>query len=249
MGSMLETINEWSYNLGQMLEANLESGSGMAILVVFAAGVLTSLTPCVYPVIPVTVTYIGGAAAGNRRRAVTMSLVYVGGLTVVYTSLGVAAALLGKTFGVFTRSPWIFGGVGIVIIAFGLGMMDLYAIRVPSFLSGVQAQGVRRGGYFGAALMGAAAAFVTAPCSAPVLGVLLLSVAKSQNVVWGSTLLFIFALGLSLLLLILGIFSGLLSSLPRPGKWMDWIKKGFGIFMILIGCYFLYEAGKMVFGG
>jgi len=249
MGSLLEAINEWSYNLGQMLEANLESGSGMAILVVFAAGVLTSLTPCVYPVIPVTVTYIGGAAAGNRRRAVTMSLVYVGGLTVVYTSLGIVAALFGMTFGVFTRSPWIFGGVGILIVAFGLGMMDVYSIRVPSFLSGVQAKGVRRGGYGGALLMGAAAAFVTAPCSAPVLGVLLLSVAKSQNVLWGSALLFIFAMGLSLLLLILGIFSGMLSSLPKPGKWMDWIKKGFGILMILIGLFFLFKAGRMFFGG
>jgi len=246
MDRLLEVINEWNFALGQSLEGYLASGSILAIVVVFAAGVLTSLTPCVYPVIPVTVTYIGGAASGNRRRAVTLSLTYVLGLAVVYTSLGVVAALLGKTFGDFTRSPWIFGSVGLIIILFGLAMLDLFTIRAPAFMSGIQTKGVQRGGYLGALLMGAAAAFVTAPCSAPVLGALLVTVARSQRVVWGSFLLFVFAIGLSLLLLVLGIFSGLLSSLPRPGTWMDWIKKGFGILMILVGAYFLFQAVRMV---
>jgi thiol:disulfide interchange protein DsbD len=111
----------------------------------------------------------------------------------------------------------------------------------------MQSKGVQRGGHLGALLMGAAAAFVTAPCSAPVLGVLLLTVAHTQKVVWGSFLLFIFALGLSLLLLVLGIFSGLLSNLPRPGTWMDWVKKGFGVLMILAGGYFVYKAFEMWF--
>ena len=92
--------------------------------------------------------------------------------------------------------------------------------------------------------MGVAAAFVTAPCSAPVLGVLLLAVGRSQNVVWGSGLLLVFALGLSLLLLVLGIFSGLLTSLPRPGPWMVWVKKGFGVLMLLLGAFYLWKAGQ-----
>lgn len=249
MEALLETINEWNYHLGQALEGYLASGSGLAILVVFAAGVLTSLTPCVYPVIPVTVSYIGGAAGGNRRRAVTMSLTYVLGLAVVYTSLGVVASLLGKTFGYFTRSPWVYGSVGLLIVLFGLSMLDVFTIQMPSFLTGVQTKGAQRGGYLGALLMGAAAAFVTAPCSAPVLGALLITVAKTGNPAWGSFLLFVFALGLSLLLLILGIFSGMLSSLPKPGSWMDWIKKGFGILMLVVGAWFLVLALRMVFGG
>jgi len=240
--ALLEQINEWNYALGQALGDHMATGSLMAILVVFGAGVLTSLTPCVYPVIPVTVTYLGGAAAGNRRRAVTLSLTYVGGLSLVYASLGVLAAALGKTFGVYTQSPWVYGLVGAVIILFGLGMLDLYTIQAPAWMGGVQAKGAVRGGYIGALLMGAAAAFVTAPCSAPVLGALLITVAKSQNPVWGSFLLLVFALGLSLLLLILGVFSGTLASLPKPGSWMNWVKKGFGVVMILIGGWFLLKA-------
>jgi thiol:disulfide interchange protein DsbD len=239
-----DLLNQWNYQLGRLFD-ELAAGSVLAVLVVFAAGVVTSFTPCVYPVIPVTVTYLGGAAGGNKRRAVTLSLTYVAGLAVVYTSLGVTAALLGKTFGLFTRSPWIFGAVGLLIVFFGLGMLDIYAIRVPAFLSGVQAKGAQRGGYVGALLMGVAAAFVTAPCAAPVLGSLLAVVGRSQKVVWGSFLLLVFALGLSTLLLALGIFSGMVSSMPKPGRWMDWIKKGFGVAMILVGGWFVYQAVMM----
>src|SRR5512142_2830093 len=99
---------------------------------------VTSLTPCVYPVYPVTVTYIGGSAGGNRRRAVALSLVYVAGLSVVYATLGVVAALLGKTFGYFWQTAWVYAAVGILILVFGLGMFDLYTIRLPSRLVGVQ---------------------------------------------------------------------------------------------------------------
>ena len=89
---MLERLNEWAYALQQTLQGQLESGSFGALLVVFAAGVLTSFTPCVYPMIPVVVTFMGGAAGGNRRRALSLSAVYVSGLVVVYASLGVASA-------------------------------------------------------------------------------------------------------------------------------------------------------------
>ncbi len=242
MQGFLDLINEWNYALGQALENHLATGSLVAVAVVFGAGLLTSLTPCVYPVIPVTVTYIGGAAAGSRRRAVSMSLVYVAGLALVYTVLGVVAALLGKTFGLLSQNPWVMGGVGLLIVLFGLGMMNLFVIPVPSFLTGVQAEGVRKGGYLGAFLMGAAAAFVTAPCSAPVLGTLLVAVGRTGNVVWGSFLLLVFAIGLSMLLLVLGIFSGTLSSLPKPGGWMNWVKNGFGIVMIVIGAWFILKA-------
>lgn len=246
---LLDTINDWGYQLSETLQVQLAEGSPMAVLIVFAAGVLTSFTPCVYPVIPVTVTYLGGASAGSRRRAVTLSLVYVLGLSVVYASLGVMAALLGKTFGVYTQTWWVFGVVGLVLVGFGLSMFDLFTVSMPSFLTGVQAKGAQKGGYVGALLMGVAAAFVTAPCSAPVLGALLISVGQSQNPVWGSFLLFVFALGLSLLLLVLGIFSGLLTTMPKPGAWMDWVKKGFGVLLIGFGAFYLWKAIKLLLAG
>lgn len=239
---MLDRINTWNYHLGEALQGHLQSGSLVAVGVVFLAGVLTSFTPCVYPVIPITVSYIGGASAGSKRRAFAMSSVYVAGLAVVYAALGVAAALLGRTFGVTSQSPWVQLLVGVVIVVFGLAMFDLFTIRMPSFLSGVQGEGARRGGYAGAALMGVAAAFVTAPCSAPVLGVLLVMIQQSRDVVRGSMLMLVFALGLSLLLLVLGIFSGLLANLPRPGRWMNGVKYGFGVLMLLLGAWYLFQA-------
>ena len=245
MHGFIERINEWGYALGQTLQGQLETGSVAAVFVVFAAGVLTSFTPCVYPMIPVTVTYIGGAAAGNRRRAVTLSMVYVLGMSLIYAALGVVTALLGKTFGQFTRSPWVYGAVGLLIVGFGVAMLDLFTIPVPGFAGKVQTEGTRRGGHLGALLMGLAAGFVAAPCTAPVLGLLLVYVAQSRAVVWGGTLLFVFALGLGFLLMMLGIFSGMLSSMPRAGAWMDRIKKAFGVAMLLVGGWFLWTAVQL----
>lgn len=249
MQHLLERINEWQYALGQTVQGQLEAGSLAALLVVFAAGVLTSFTPCVYPMIPVTVTYIGGAAAGNRRRAVTLSTIYVLGLALVYASLGVITALLGRTFGQFTRTWWIYGGVGSLIVLFGLAMLNVIQIPVPGFAGRVQSEGTRQGGLAGAFLMGVAAGFVAAPCTAPVLGLLLVYVAKTRDIAWGGTLLLVFALGLGLLLMLLGIFSGLLSSLPRAGPWMERIKVAFGVAMLLVGAWFLYQALMILIQG
>ena len=240
MGGLLETINGWGFALSETLKAQLQSGSIGALFVVFAAGVLTSFTPCVYPMIPVTVTYIGGAAGGNRRRAVGLSVTYVLGLALMYAALGIAVALLGKTFGEWMRTPWVFAALGLIIAGFGLGMLDVFTI--PALMTGLQGQGARRGGFAGAALMGVAAGFVAAPCTAPVLGALLVYVAQTRNVVWGGSLLFVFALGLGLLLMLLGISSGLLASLPKAGVWMVRIKKGFGVAMLVIGAGFLWKA-------
>jgi thiol:disulfide interchange protein DsbD len=254
-----QRLTEWGYALSQTLQGQLEAGSFAAVAVVFAAGVLTSFTPCVYPMIPVTVTYIGGAARGSRPRAVRLSLVYVTGLALVYSALGVATALLGQTFGQFTRNPWVYGGVGLLIVAFGLMMLDIVSIPVLGFAAGMQHEGARRGGYLGALLMGMASGFVAAPCTAPVLGVLLVFVARSGragadfgaralHAAWGGTLLLVFALGLGLLLVLLGIFSGMLSSLPRAGAWMKRIKVAFGVGMLIVGGWFGFEAIRMLAG-
>lgn len=243
---MLERINEWAYHLGQIFQGQLDSGSLGAIFIVFAAGVLTSFTPCVYPMIPVTVTYIGGAAQGNRRRAVVLSLVYAAGLSLVYATLGVLAALLGRTFGEFTRTWWIFGGVGLLFLVFGAAMIGWINIPVPGFAGKVQSEGTQRGGYFGALLIGIAAGFVAAPCTGPVLAALLVYVTRTRDVIWGGTLMLVFALGLSTLLVLLGIFSGMLSSLPRAGSWMERIKIVFGVGMMLVAAWFIYQAVDML---
>ena len=239
---MLERLNEWGFALGQLLEGQLHRGSAAAILVVFAAGLVTSLTPCVYPMYPIMVPYILGAAQGNRRRAFALSSVYVLGLAAIYTALGVAAALLGKTFGRMTDTPWVPLVFGLLIVLFGLEMLDVFTLRLPSFLAGIQSAGTLRGGYLGALLLGIAAGFVAAPCTAPVLGVLLTYVAAQHQVVWGGLLTFVFSLGMGSLLLALGASAGLLSSLPKPGRWMVTVKIVMGVLMIAIGVGFVWVA-------
>ena len=243
---MIGRLDEWGYALQRLLEPRLAAGSPTALAVAFAAGVLTSFTPCVYPMIPVTVTYIGGAAGGDRRRAAWLSLVYVSGLAIVYAALGVASALAGAQFGSFTRSFWVYGAVGLLIALFGLVMLGWIDLPVPSLFGRVQAAGARRGGFGGALLLGIAAGFVAAPCTAPVLGLLLVYVARTRDVVWGGALLLTFAIGLGLLLMLLGIFSGMLTNLPRAGAWMQRIKVGFGIGMLVVAAYFLYQAVNLL---
>lgn len=239
---MSDVLEVWGQALQQTLSAQLQSGSVGALAVVFAAGVLTSFTPCVYPMIPVTVAFIGGAAAGSRRRAVSLSTVYVAGLALVYALLGVAAAMFGKQFGSFTRTPWVYGGVAVLFVLFGLAMLDWISIPVPGFFGKVQSKGVRRGGHGGALLVGMAAGFVAAPCTAPVLGVLLIYVMDTRDVIWGGSLLLVFAIGLGLLLMLIGIFSGLLTSLPRAGRWMTVVKAIFGVGMLVVGIWFGAQA-------
>ena len=252
MHELLERINEWQYGLGQLVDAQLQAGSITAVFGVFAAGVLTSFTPCVYPMIPVTVTYIGGAAAGSRKRAVTLSLVYVMGLASVYAALGVTAALLGKTFGRLTYQWWIYGGVGLLLLVLGAAMMGWINIPVLGMASRMQAEGARRGGLLGALFVGLAAGFVAAPCTAPVLGTLLVYVAgagadgSAASVLWGGVLLLVFGLGLGMLLMVLGIFSGLLSNLPPAGRWMNVVKVVFGVLIGVVGIWFLVKAGGML---
>ena len=246
---MIERINEWGYALSQTLQGQLESGSAGAIFVVFAAGLLTSLTPCVYPMIPVTVTFIGTASSGSRRRAVTLSAVYALGLAMLYAALGVFAALVGLKFGNFTRNVWVYGGVALLLGLFAAAMLGWINIPVPGFAGKMQSSGARKGGHLGAFFIGVAAGFVAAPCTAPVLGFLLAYVAQTRDVLWGGTLLFVFALGLSFLLMLLGIFSGMLANLPKAGRWMNTIKWVFGIGMFLVAAWFLWQAVAIALAG
>lgn len=242
---MQQTLEQWGDSLRVILEAQLSRGSILAFGIVFLAGVLTSFTPCVYPMIPVTVTYIGGTSAGSRGRAFRRTLVYVLGMAVVYASLGAFAALTRRFFGGISTNPWVYFIVANVIILFGLNMLDVIPLRLPRFLTrGRAASGP---GYIGAFLMGAASGFVAAPCTAPVLGTLLLYVGSQANVAYGSALLFTFAFGLGFLLLLVGTFTGTMASLPKAGVWMVWVKKGFGFAMIAIGEYFLIRMGRFLF--
>ncbi|MFQ5962747.1 MAG: protein-disulfide reductase DsbD family protein [Candidatus Scalinduaceae bacterium] len=229
----------------QGLEGYLSASPFLAYIAVFLGGVLTSFTPCVYPMIPITIAYIGGRSGESRLKGFSLSIFYVIGMAATYSALGAFAALTGKLFGAASTNPILYLVVANIFIFLGLSMLDVFVLPIPSFLASRQ-PGKKGGEYFGAFLVGLLAGTVAAPCTAPVLGVVLTFVAAKQNVIYGMTLLFIFSIGLGTLLIIVGTFAGLMSSMPKTGKWSVAIKKFFGWVMIGTGEYFLITAGKLL---
>ncbi|HDY66268.1 MAG: sulfite exporter TauE/SafE family protein [Candidatus Scalindua sediminis] len=226
----------------QGLEGYLSASPFLAYIAVFLSGVLTSFTPCVYPMIPITIAYIGGRSGESRLKGLFLSIFYVIGMAATYSALGAFAAMTGKLFGAASTNPILYLVVANVFIFLGLSMLDVFTLPIPSFLTSRQ-PGKKSGGYFGAFLVGLLAGTVAAPCTAPVLGVVLTFVAAKQNVIYGMTLLFVFSIGLGTLLIIVGTFAGLMSSMPKTGKWSVAIKKFFGWVMIGTGEFFLIQAG------
>jgi len=229
--------------LKSLLENYLNSGNLLAYAVVFVGGILISFTPCVYPIIPITVGYIGGRAAGKKWHGFTLSLFYVLGMAIVYSAMGAIASLTGRLFGQISSSPIAFFVVGNICILLALSMLDVFYLPMPAFLSKIQPKG-RAGGFIGSVMVGMASGLVVGPCTAPVLGVLFTYVYTRQNVIFGVSLMFFFALGMGVLLIVLGTFSALLGSLPKAGKWMNTVKKVFGFILIGVGEYFLIQMGK-----
>ncbi|MFA4842218.1 MAG: cytochrome c biogenesis protein CcdA [Candidatus Omnitrophota bacterium] len=212
------------------------SGSPFDYLVAFLGGVLVSFTPCTYPLIPVSAGFIGVRAAGSRLRGFSLSLVYVTGVAVTYSILGILASLTGKLFGAISAHPFTYIFVGIVIIIFSLSMMGVFTFRVPHFFNAPQH---KKGSYFSTFVLGLSSGLIIGPCLTPVLGAILVYLTTKTNIVYGSTLLFAFAYGMGLPLILIGTFSSVLLSLPKAGKWLDYIKKATGLILLLTGLYFI----------
>ncbi len=223
-------------------EVTIKDITLFSYLLIFLGGVLTSLTPCVYPLIPVTIGYIGANSAGTKARAFLLSLFYVLGIAFVYSFLGAVAALGGSVFGEISANPWTYLIVGNIFLILGLSMMDLFNFSLPGFLSFGNKASAKKG-ILGAFLIGISAGFVIGPCTAPILGAVLTYVGSRQNVLLGVSLLFTYALGMGFILLLVGTFTGLAASLPRSGKWLNIIKKIFGLILIACAEYFIIQAG------
>lgn len=225
-------------------EQYLQGSAVAAVIAVYLGGVLVSFTPCVYPVAPIIIAYIGSREASSRARSVLLSVVYVLGMALTYTVLGAVSALTGQLFGQIQSSPWSYLIVANICIVLGLTMLDAVAIPMPAFAAGLSPSSKGLQGMTGSFALGATSGLIMGPCTTPVLGVLLAFVAAQQNVVYGMVLLFVFSVGMGTLLVILGAFSGALASLPRAGGWMVYVKKAFGIIMLGLAEYFLITAGQ-----
>ncbi|MBU1086435.1 MAG: sulfite exporter TauE/SafE family protein [Candidatus Omnitrophica bacterium] len=210
-------------------------------ITVFVFGILICFTPCVYPIIPVIVSCLGTANLKSKTEIVLRSLSYVLGLAIVYAVLGAVAALSGELFGSFQHSFWTRFIIANIFILMGLFMLEVFIMPQFSLIGKTKSRNLS--GAVGVFLTGALSGLVVGPCSTPVLGGILTYVASKQNIFLGISLLFVYALGMSFPLLILGIFVGLLKKMPRSGQWMEKIKKLFGLILIGVGEYFLLGGG------
>jgi thiol:disulfide interchange protein DsbD len=232
-------------SLEQRLNNALQRGSFLAFLLVFVGGILASFTPCVYPMIPITISYVGGRAA-SRTHGFILSLFFVLGIAITYAALGLLAAGTGAVFGAMMQSAAAIIIVAAIFAAMGASMLGAFDLVLPSsFTTGMQtaSAGTTGGGkgraVMGAILMGATTGLVASPCVGPVLVVLLAFVAKTGNLFYGFWLLFTFACGLGLLFLILGTFAGAINALPGAGSWMDTVKHVFGVILLAMAIYYL----------
>ncbi|MCZ6690064.1 MAG: sulfite exporter TauE/SafE family protein [Planctomycetota bacterium] len=219
-------------------EEGLESrGLLLMVLVAFGVGLAASASPCVYPMIPITVSFFGSQAR-ERSQAVILAVVYVLGICMTYTILGIITALAGKELGAVLGSPWVLGAFAGLFVLLAFSMFGVYEIRLPSGLAN-RLQGGSNKGLLGAFFMGSVLGLVAAPCVGPFLGSILLYVGKSQDVAVGSLTLSSFGLGMGLPFLFLAIFSSRMASMPRAGAWMDKLKSFFGLVMLGVSIYFL----------
>lgn len=222
----------------------------VALPLLFLAGVLTSLTPCIYPMIPITAAIVGGQSAGDttpqRWRPLLLSLTYAFGLAVVYSALGLFAGLTGTLFGTISTNPWLYFAMANLLVFAGLAMLDVIPVKLPASLVQRASSAGTGGRMSGALVMGAMSGLVAAPCSAPVMAAVLTWVTTTKSAWLGFAYLFAFSLGMCALLVAVGVSSGTLSRMPRAGLWMVRIKKVFAFVMLGVAEYYLIKMGQLI---
>ena len=232
------------------ISAQLSSSPLTALPILFIAGVLTSLAPCIYPMIPITAAIVGGSAVGDvpraRSRTVFLTFTYVLGLALAYASVGLFAGLTGTLFGSVSTNPWLYFAMANLLILAALAMLDVIPVRVPTWLLTRASTAGKGGSLYGVFVMGAASGLVAAPCSAPVMAAVLTWVTATKSGVLGFVYLFVFSLGMCTILVLVGLFSGTLARLPRAGGWMVWIKRLFALIMLAVAEYYLVQMGQLL---
>ncbi len=224
-------------DIASSLSRALERGSIIAFLLVFIGGILTSLTPCVYPMIPITIAVIGAQAEGGKLRGFVLSLFYVLGIATTFSILGIIAARTGTLFGSYAQHPVVIIIIASIFFLMGLSLLGVFVIQMPPTITS-KLRGNRKG-FFGALITGLLAGLIVSPCISPLLIVILTWVAKSGSVLLGFGLLFSFALGLGVLFVLIGTFSGVMKNLPRSGGWMVIIERSFGLLLVTLSLIYL----------
>ena len=249
-------------HLASSLESLLKNGSlGGALLALglaYIGGILSSLTPCIYPMIPITIGVVGGIQTHsedkNKRGILMRGIAYVSGMALIYAFLGVLAGITGQVFGSFTNTPKWYLALGVVMTFSSLMMMDVFLFDSQAWLDRIKrimglhksskANSEKEATLVGAFALGASSGFIAAPCTTPVLTAILGFIAQTQSVIFGLSLMIFFAFGLGTILLAIAAFAGSFQRLPRAGVWMKNIKIASGILILLFAEYLFYKAGK-----
>lgn len=221
-------------DIGNLLESN---GILLGLLIVFLGGLALNLTPCVYPLIPITVGYFGGQTEGSTGKLFLLGTVYVLGMALTYSVVGVITALSGAIFGALLQNPIVIIIIAAILVTLSLSMFGVYEFRLPSFIT--QRAGGAKGGVFGAFLMGLTMGIVAAPCIGPFVISLVTFVAAKGDAFYGFIMFFVLALGLGIPFLFLSVFSGSIKKLPKAGIWMEGVKHIFGIILLGMAVYYL----------
>ncbi len=241
-------------SLQDALQQAIATGSVWSYVLIFAGGVLAGLTPCVYPILPLTVGYIGSTAAGKRWKGFVLSLILVGSMALVYATLGIVACAVGMRFGALWGNGWVVFAIAWFFILMALLLLDVFAFPVPAFLRRMQGAAGHKKGYAGAMLTGAISGLVVSPCTGPILGLVLVSVGATAKqstgfayllgMLDGAAKLLLFGLGQGILILLCGTFAGLLSHLPKSGQWMVRLKKAFALLILFGASLMLIHVGQ-----
>lgn len=211
-------------------------GLPLTLFAIFILGLALNLTPCVYPLIPITIGYFSQQSGSSTGRRVALSTLYVLGIAITYSALGVFSALSGKLFGAWLQHPGVLVFFAALMLVMASSMFGAFELRVPQFISN---RSGGQSGLGGALTMGLVIGIVAAPCVGPFVISLIALVSSLQSPFLGFLMFFVLALGLGLPYLFLGIFSSSASALPRSGMWMVQVKRAMGFILIAMAFYFL----------
>ncbi|MCL6097210.1 MAG: protein-disulfide reductase DsbD [Bacteroidetes bacterium] len=213
------------------------SGLFLSLLIIFLGGLALNLTPCVYPLIPITVGYFGGQSEGRTGKLFLLGILYVLGMALTYSVVGVVTALSGAVFGTLLQNSFVIVGIALLFIVLSLSQFGVYEFKLPD--SWVAKAGGAKSGAFGAFFMGLTMGIVAAPCIGPFVLGLVTYVAAKGDPYYGFLMFFVMALGLGTPYLILALFSGKIKRLPRAGDWMEGVKHVFGFLLLAMAIYFV----------
>src|SRR4030042_1261187 len=216
--------------------ATLQTASLLAFILAFLGGIVTSLGPCNVATIPLIVGFVGGSHNLTRSRSFSLSLTFAVGLAITFMLLGVVAALIGGLIGATTR--WWYYLVAAICFVIGLNMLGVFRLNLPMVFSGLRER-IGLKGIPGALALGLVSGLVASRCATPVLVAILNFVMAKGAIIYGAALLFVYALGRGVPVVLAGTFTGFLKNIQKMGRWSGVLEKASGVIVIGVGLYFL----------